>query len=306
MVQQRVWGYIWRSSSAFVTLCITTAVFGESFLYGFIVPILPFILEDRNHVDPADIQRVTYEVFAVYGAVAVLSGIAIGYAADQVSSRRTPLILGLEIAFVGTTALATATKLPAVYMGRALQAVGSTATFIVGYATLRDCIEGANIGKTLGLANSFQSAGSLSGPAIAGIFFELAGYWASWGAVLLVILLNIVMRLVMVEKPRKKPRCADVGTRDRSVSSSATTTPPAVREVLMDDDTLLPSTSVRSYGSTVGKDTSLKQQNISMMSFYKVLLSQPRVVVGLVSYNVPWYIFILSNIICSPNRVVVP
>jgi MFS family permease len=72
--------------------------------------MLPFILENRNHVDPSDIQRLTYQVFTVYGAVAVVSGMIIGYLADQIRSRKLPMILGLVIAFVGTAALATATK----------------------------------------------------------------------------------------------------------------------------------------------------------------------------------------------------
>jgi MFS family permease len=72
--------------------------------------MLPYILENRNHVDRSDIQRLTYQVFTVYGAVAVVSGIIIGYLADQIRSRKHPMMLGLVVAFVGTVALATATK----------------------------------------------------------------------------------------------------------------------------------------------------------------------------------------------------
>lgn len=82
---------------------------------------------------------------------------------------------------------------PGVFIGRLLQAVGSTTAWIVGFATLRDTIELKDIGKTFGLVNSFVGAGSRSGPAVAGILLKLIGYLGTWGVVLLVILLDIVM-----------------------------------------------------------------------------------------------------------------
>jgi MFS family permease len=52
----------------------------------------------------------TYQVLTIYGAVAVISGLLIGHWADRIKSRRTPLVLGLGVALVGTIVLATATK----------------------------------------------------------------------------------------------------------------------------------------------------------------------------------------------------
>jgi MFS family permease len=176
------------------------------------------------------------------------------------------------------------TSVPAVFIGRALQAIGSTTTFIVGYATLRDMIDAENIGKTLGLLNSFQSAGALSGPAMAGVLLELTGYWITWGTVFLVILSNLIMRLAMIEKPQRRPRCVDVGPRERGVSTSQTPGPPTVPEVVDSNSTLLSGTSPQSYGSTGGKDRNLNRKSITTASFYKVIMSQPRVIIGLGSY----------------------
>ncbi|OJJ33487.1 hypothetical protein ASPWEDRAFT_115097 [Aspergillus wentii DTO 134E9] len=259
------WGSTWRSSTAFIIVCITTALFAESFLYGFIVPILPFILEDRSHVDPADTQRLTYQVLTLYGGVAVVSGIVIGQLADRAKSRKLPLIVGLGIAFVGTLVLATATGLPGVFVGRFLQAVGGTAAWIVGFATLRDTIEAKDIGKTFGLVNSFVGAGALSGPAVAGLLLQLAGYWVTWGTVLVVIMLDIVMRFVMIENPRKK--------RDQQKQDQQ----PGVTE----------ETEEATENSALLAGSSQQQQNStpSVLSFYQIILSQPRVIVGLLSYT---------------------
>lgn len=82
----------------------------ESFLYGFVVPILPYIFEDRNNVDPSDTQRLIYQVLTLYGGASVVSGIAIGQLADRAKSRKVPLVLGLGIAFVGTLIFAAASR----------------------------------------------------------------------------------------------------------------------------------------------------------------------------------------------------
>lgn len=82
----------------------------ENFLYGFVVPILPYILEIRNHVDPADTQRLTYQILTLYGAIAVVAGIVIGQLADKSKSRKLPLVLGLAFALLGTAVFAASTK----------------------------------------------------------------------------------------------------------------------------------------------------------------------------------------------------
>jgi MFS family permease len=131
---------------------------------------------------------------------------------------------------------------PAVFIGQALQAISSTTTFIIGYVTLRNTINAENIGKTLGLLNSFQSARALSGPAIAGILLELTRYWVTWGTVFLVILLNLTMRLAMIEKLQRGPRCVDVGPREPGVSTSQTPEPPTAHAAVNSNSALLSGT----------------------------------------------------------------
>lgn len=46
----------WRSSSAFVTLVVCVAIFTDIFLYGLVVPVLPFALKVRIGLPENDIQ----------------------------------------------------------------------------------------------------------------------------------------------------------------------------------------------------------------------------------------------------------
>ncbi|KAK6513729.1 hypothetical protein TWF506_008168 [Arthrobotrys conoides] len=259
--------YSWRSSTPFIISCIAIALFTETFLYGFIVPILPEILQDRNHVDPADIQRVTYQLLSTYGAVAMVSSTIIGELADRAGSRQTPLIISLAVAFVGTLTLAVSTKLWGVFLGRVIQGIGGTAAWIVGFATLRDSIHGSNMGKAAGLIQGFVSVGALSGPAVAGLLLELTGYWITWGSALLLLVVDIVMRLLMVEQKKSKT----------DPSSPQAMEPEETNE----NTSLIPSISTQSYDSMKNGAPPPTKSKISTLSFYKIIFSQRRVLVAL-------------------------
>ncbi|KAK6499006.1 hypothetical protein TWF481_011575 [Arthrobotrys musiformis] len=274
-IRKRPIGYRWRSSTLFIISCIAIALFTETFLYGFIVPILPEILQDRNHVDPSDIQRITYQLLTLYGAVSMVCSVFIGELADRAGTRQTPLIVALGIALVGTFLLAVSTQLWGVFLGRIIQGVGGTAAWIVGFATLRDSIHGRNMGKAFGVINSFVSVGALSGPAVAGMLLELAGYWVTWGSALLVLVIDIIMRLLMLEQRSLKTN-----------SSSSPRSPSISGEASADEDSALltPGSSTRTYDAL--KDDRLASTapptaQISTLSFYKILFTHPRVLTAL-------------------------
>ncbi|PLB46584.1 MFS general substrate transporter [Aspergillus steynii IBT 23096] len=268
------WGYSWRSSTGFIVSCISIALFAEAFLYSFVVPILPYILEDRNHVSPSAVQRLTYQVLTLYGAVAVVAGILIGHVGDRIKSRRVPLILGLGLAFAGTLLLAISTRLYGVFIGRTLQAIGGVTAWIIGYATLRDSIQSENMGKTFGLVNALVSAGALSGPAIAGLLLQVAGYWITWSVVLAVLIIDIIMRVIMIEKPKMSKVRFD-GDGDIQHRASDNNQGP---EYTSEQSPLL-----------------RRNTDISAASFYRIILGQPRVIVGLLSY------MLHSSLIASYN-----
>jgi MFS family permease len=148
----------------------------------------------------------------------------------------------------------------------------------MGFATLRESIDAKNIGKTVGLVSSFVSAGSLSGPALAGVLFDLAGYSVTWGFLLFIIMSNIIMRLVMIEKPRKgAERCGAPGDPTQQLRTE--------QEGVNDTTTsLLSSTPTQSYSSTWYRGNNVNKESVSILSFYKIVLSQRRVIVSLGCY----------------------
>ncbi|MCJ1463352.1 hypothetical protein MMC07_001959 [Pseudocyphellaria aurata] len=77
--------------------------------------------------------------------------------------------------------------------------------WIVGFATLADTVGTENMGKATGITTAAVSAGFLTGPMMAGILVEKVGYWPAWSVSLLILVVDIVMRILMIENPRSRP-----------------------------------------------------------------------------------------------------
>jgi MFS family permease len=71
-------------------------------------------------------------------------------------------------------------------------------------ATMAENLGSENIGKIAGLSATITSAGTCSGPVIAGFLFGLGGYWTAWAGVALFLIVDINMRLLMIENPQKR------------------------------------------------------------------------------------------------------
>jgi MFS family permease len=86
------------------------------------------------------------------------------------------------------------------FLGRIIQAVAGSAGWIVGFATLTDNSRPEHVGKVLGTAMSFVTAGVIMGPMIAGALLQLLGYWATWSAPFILLSMDFVARLLMIGK----------------------------------------------------------------------------------------------------------
>ncbi|KAM5443179.1 hypothetical protein MferCBS31731_001496 [Microsporum ferrugineum] len=230
----------------------------------------------RNNVDPSHTQQLTYLILTTYGAAAVASGPVVGQLTDRLKYPKIILAIGLGIAFMGTAILATSTNLVNVFLGRILQAIGSTVSQVVGHATLNDIIKPKNMGMISTLVTTFISVGAFSGPAVSGFMLEFFGYWRTWMIVFVVLSLDILLRLLMIEHPKIKDKRAKVGDEE---SRNANVPSGGVSEY----SALLPSTSAKPYGFSKGV-SDLKKGCASMFSFYWMILSQPMIIIGFVSY----------------------
>lgn len=63
----------YRSSQWFILVTVCIALFTDSFIYGVLVPVLPFILSDRGHIESGREQLWTSALFAAFGGAILIA-----------------------------------------------------------------------------------------------------------------------------------------------------------------------------------------------------------------------------------------
>ncbi|RDL38980.1 MFS transporter-like protein [Venustampulla echinocandica] len=189
-----------RSSKTFILTTICVAVFTDIFLYGIIVPVIPFALSARAGVPQSDVQRWVSVLLAVYGAGLLVGSPLAGWYADRSSSRRLPLLIGLVALAGSTVMLCLARTIALLVVGRLLQGLAAAVVWTVGTALLVDTVGQREIGQILGYVSLSMSVGLLLAPLLGGIVYDKAGYYPVYYMAFALILVDIVLRLVLIEK----------------------------------------------------------------------------------------------------------
>lgn len=188
-----------RSSRGFIAATVCLAIFTDIFLYGIIVPVLPFAMTSRIGIPNDSLQQWNAIFLACYTIAVCIGSPIAGIYADHTSSRRWPLLLGL-LALAGSTLLLCLGKSVALFVvGRLLQGLSAAVVWSVGLALLADTF-GNKIGVAMGYTSIAMSLGLLVAPAIGGVVFDSLGYYAVFYIAFGCIFLDIILRLAMIEK----------------------------------------------------------------------------------------------------------
>ncbi len=84
--------------------------------------------------------------------------------------------------------------------GRFLQGVSAAVVWVVGLALLVDTVGEKDIGQIMGYVSLSMSVGILAGPLLGGVVYEKGGYYSVFAMAFALIGLDIVLRLLLVEK----------------------------------------------------------------------------------------------------------
>lgn len=123
-----------------------------------------------------------------------------GLLTDRSKSRRWPFWIGLIILLGATLILWFTKTIAGQIVGRLLQGFASTVVWTTGLAILVDTVGAERIGQFMGYIGIALNAGSLVAPFLGGIIFAKLGYHAVFGFIVGIIALDILLRLVMIEK----------------------------------------------------------------------------------------------------------
>ncbi|KKK19139.1 hypothetical protein P175DRAFT_0520762 [Aspergillus ochraceoroseus IBT 24754] len=188
-----------RSSREFVTWVVAIAVFTDVFIYGMVVPILPQVLKTRVVVPNDQLQQWMSILLAAYGGALLIGSPIFGYFADRTSSRQAPFLFGL-LALGGSTVMFwVARTLSSLVVARVLQGLSAAVVWTVGMALIVDTVGQDQAGKAMGYVSMAMTLGTVFGPFLGGVLLSKTGYHSVFVVAMALIVLDIILRLVMVE-----------------------------------------------------------------------------------------------------------
>ena len=143
-------GLKWRSNTLFILTTVAIGLFTDLFLYSILVPVLPFMLEDRAGIPPDQTQTYVSAMLATYAGAAVFFSPIAGVLADKVSTRQAPFLLGLASLLGATVLLFLGRSIEVLLLARILQGMSSAVVWSIGMALVVETVGAENLGKTIG------------------------------------------------------------------------------------------------------------------------------------------------------------
>ncbi|KAM0172504.1 hypothetical protein ACHAPF_007383 [Botrytis cinerea] len=181
--QKVPWLLEYRSSDWFILTTVCCAIFT-------VVPVLPFSLQERSGVPEEE----------VFGAAIVVGSPICGWLADHTADRSITYFAGLFILAAATLLFGFAKKAWLLVVSRMFQGFSAAIVYTVGLALLVDTVGSENIGQWMGTALSCSSVGLIISPLLGGIVYDKAGYMAVFGMAAGLIVIDIILRMFMIEK----------------------------------------------------------------------------------------------------------
>jgi MFS family permease len=95
-------GRPWRASPLFVYITVVIGITTELFVYGVVIPLLPFLLKRFPSIinDPSSLQVTVSLLLASEAIVGVVLSPVLGLLLDRYSPRKWPFIFGLLVLIV--------------------------------------------------------------------------------------------------------------------------------------------------------------------------------------------------------------
>ncbi|KAE9367298.1 MFS transporter-like protein [Stipitochalara longipes BDJ] len=193
-------GLKWRSNTLFIISTVGIGLFTDLFLYGIVVPILPFILTDRLDVPHDKLQSYTSALLAYYAGASVLFSLPAGIIADKLPARQLPFLCGLVALLASTILLWLGETIPVLILARILQGISAAVVWTIGLALILDTVGSEKLGVTIGSIFSFISVGELAAPVLGGVVYKKAGSGAVFGMGFGLLAIDFLMRLAVIEK----------------------------------------------------------------------------------------------------------
>ncbi|OJJ40654.1 hypothetical protein ASPWEDRAFT_22816 [Aspergillus wentii DTO 134E9] len=176
------------------------AMFTDTFIYGMIVPILPYLLLQGGEMSDDDVQKWTSILLATYGAAILIGSPLIGMVSDRIQSRRSPLLIGFVTIALSTSFFLFARSPVVLVLARFFQGLSGAIIGVLGLAMIADTAPPDKVGGYMAVGSLSFAWGMLSGPAIGGALFDKLGIFGAFGVPIMMLVIDIILRILIIEK----------------------------------------------------------------------------------------------------------
>ena len=199
-----------RASVPFVVATATLGLLGETCGAGVLAPIVPFELTEWGY-DAQDVARLTGWLVATPAASGLVSSLVFAVLFDWLGRRRGPFVAASLVDILAVLLRLFSRDVKMLFVGQALHGVASSAAWTLCFMLVAEVVAPAFIGTAMSLllvrrdgGDSLirqigAAAGILIGPATGGALYDLAGWHAPWYFALAILVLDLAMRLCVVE-----------------------------------------------------------------------------------------------------------
>lgn len=138
-------------------------------------------------------------------------------------------------------------------------------------------------------------SGLLAGPLASGTLMQLVGYWPTWGTAIAVLAIDVIMRCIMIDSPKGEGAQSNNKSQPMNKSLDGDASGMEVEEdpeapesdltpTASETSSLLPRPLTTEQLARSGEDTTSnkKLSGPSPLSFYKVILTNPHALTGMV------------------------
>lgn len=149
-----VFGLQWRSSTFFILFTLAIGQFTDLFLYGLLIPTLPFLLQDWLHVPAHSTQHKIDLLLMPFSVASFLFPFPAGWQADWSSTRKAPYLMGLVALMAATAMFATAESYSLLVASRVFQGLSAAVVNAAGLGMMIDTVGPDRLGSAFGIVRS--------------------------------------------------------------------------------------------------------------------------------------------------------
>ncbi|KAF4765126.1 hypothetical protein HAV15_003972 [Penicillium sp. str.  len=195
-----------RSSSTFILVALCFALFTDTFVYGIIVPILPFLLMGHGNMPSKDVQKWSSVLLATYGAALLLGSPVVGYFCDKYRTRTAPLVSGFIAMALVTALFMSANNVWVLLVARICQGLSGAVVGVLGLSMIAETSSPEQLGLHMACGSASLTWGMLCGPMTSGFLFSQFGTVGAFGVPIALLAIDIILRMLIVQEDEDDPK----------------------------------------------------------------------------------------------------